>query len=78
MDISATLAPIITVGANLAQLIVAVASIIALLLTLRELRATRQYQRENTQVSRSQIVTDILLSILSNAEERSFFLQIGL
>ena len=62
--------------ANIAQLVIAAASITALFFTVRELRETRKHQRENTQVSRGQIVTDILVSIWSDEAERTFFYRL--
>lgn len=62
--------------ADIAQLLIAAASVTALVLTLRELRETRKHQKENTQVSRGQIVTDIVISIFSDEAERTFFYRL--
>jgi len=62
--------------AEVAQIVIAAASLIALAFTLRELRETRLHQKENTQVSRKRIVTEILLSVWSAEDEREFFYRL--
>lgn len=62
--------------AEVAQIVIAAASLVALAFTLRELRQTRLHQRENTQVSRKRIVTEILLSVWGAEDERSFFYRL--
>lgn len=61
---------------EIATVVIAAASLVALGLTLRELNEARRYQRESTEVSRKRIVTDILLSVWGDEAERMFFYRL--